>query len=294
MTEPLSDQNPHLVALLDFYVASGVDMAMDESPHTYFDTVSVGRDQPNSAQQAHQSSNAQGVTPPTNRSTAATHSSALQRTRSKPRDIPLDEAVSAARAQAADASTLEELRHALERFDGCNLKQTAKSLVFGSGHQDAAIMLIGEAPGRDEDQQGIPFVGRSGRLLDKMLKAIDLEREAVYITNTIPWRPPGNRTPSPIEQEICAPFIRRHIELVNPDILVFLGAASAKLLTGRSEGILKLRGRWFNYESPQRKIKSIATLHPAYLLRQPIQKRLAWQDFQLIKSALLANKTANL
>ena len=195
----------------------------------------------------------------------------------------------AAREIASKAATIGDLRAALERFDGCPLKQTAKNLVFADGNPDARIMFVGEAPGREEDNQGFPFVGRSGQLLDKMLAAIGLDRHSAYISNTIPWRPPGNRTPSPIEQEICGPFIKRLIELSNPDVLVFLGAASAKQLTGRTEGILKLRGRWMDYQTGTRDIRAIATLHPAYLLRQPIQKRLAWRDFVAIKQALDAS-----
>ena len=150
-------------------------------------------------------------------------------------------------------------------------------------------MLVGEAPGREEDIQGKPFVGRSGQLLDRMLSAIGLDREQVYVANVVPWRPPGNRTPSPQETEICKPFIERQIALADPDFLIFLGGASAKQLIGVKEGILRLRGKWKTYDAGLKPIRCMATLHPAYLLRQPQQKRLAWQDLLSLKQALLDN-----
>lgn len=200
--------------------------------------------------------------------------------------VPGDEAVMAARAAAASARSLEELRALLEGFDGCNLRRTARRLVFADGNPAARLMLVGEAPGREEDEQGLPFVGRSGQLLDRMLKAIGLDRSGAYIANVVPWRPPGNRTPTPQETEICRPFVLRQIELVNPDVLVFLGGASAAAIAGTTEGITRLRGRWLTHRTATREIRAIATLHPAYLLRQPLQKRLAWRDFLAIRGAL--------
>jgi DNA polymerase len=147
-------------------------------------------------------------------------------------------------------------------------------------------MLVGEAPGFEEDMQGLPFVGRSGQLLDRMLAAIGLDRASAYIANVIPWRPPGNRTPTPQETEICRPFIERQIALADPDFLILLGGASAKQLLQTSEGILKLRGRWQTYRTGLREIRAMATLHPAYLLRQPLQKRLAWRDLLTLKAAV--------
>src|SRR4029077_10412597 len=197
-----------------------------------------------------------------------------------------DEATMAARQAAKSAKTLEELRAILDKFDGCALKATATQLVFADGNPAAKVMFVGEAPGRDEDIEGLPFVGRSGKLLDRMLAAIGLDRTSVYIANIVPWRPPGNRTPTPQESAICLPFILRQIELANPDILVCLGGPSAQTLLNVREGILKTRGRWFAYQTGTREIRAIATLHPAYLLRQPLQKRLAWRDFLAIKKAL--------
>ena len=191
------------------------------------------------------------------------------------------DAVATARRLAAGARNVEELRDGLAGFDGCPLKQTATNLVFADGNPQARYMIVGEAPGPQEDRQGIPFVGPSGKLLDAMLTAIGLDRESVYITNMLFWRPPGNRTPTAAEIATCLPFTERHIELVAPDYLMLVGGSSAKSLLGRSEGVLKLRGRWFHYQSPEmpRPIPALATLHPAYLLRQPAQKRLAWRDF---------------
>jgi uracil-DNA glycosylase family 4 len=200
--------------------------------------------------------------------------------------LPPDAAAMAARETVKGIATLEELRAALDAFDGCALKGTAKQLVFADGNPQAKIMIVGEAPGRDEDIEGLPFVGRSGKLLDRMLHAIGLDRTSVYIANIIPWRPPGNRTPTPQESQICLPFIQRQIELVDPDILVCLGGPSAQTLLNIRDGITKTRGRWFTYNTGKREIRAIPTFHPAFLLRSPLQKRLAWRDFLAIKKAL--------
>jgi DNA polymerase len=185
-----------------------------------------------------------------------------------------------------EAPTLAELEAMVARFEGCALKRTAKRLCFARGRDDARIMLIGEAPGRDEDLQGKPFVGRAGRMLDLMLQAIGLSEEHVYITNTVYWRPPGNRTPTPEEVEACAPFLARQIELLSPQVLVLLGGAAAKNLLGVTEGIMRLRGKWLSYPCAGRDIATLATLHPAYLLRNPEHKRLVWRDLLSIKERL--------
>jgi uracil-DNA glycosylase family 4 len=184
------------------------------------------------------------------------------------------------------AATLAELEALLAQFEGCTLKRTAKSLCFARGSASARVMLIGEAPGRDEDLQGKPFVGRAGQLLDRMLAAIGLAEEHVYITNTIYWRPPGNRTPTPQEIEACAPFLARQIDLLSPDVMVLLGGAAAKSILGVSEGIMRLRGKWKLYRSGDREIPTLATLHPAYLLRKPEEKRYAWRDLLMLKARL--------
>ena len=198
------------------------------------------------------------------------------------------ESAMSARELARSAQSLDELRALLEGFEACGLKKTASRLCLSRGSQAARIMLIGEAPGRDEDIQGEPFVGRAGQLLDRMLAAIDLTEADVYITNLVFWRPPGNRTPTPEEVQVCQPFVERQIELLNPKILVFLGNAAAKQLTGATEGIMKLRGKWLTYPL-QGGIRSMAILHPAYLLRTPIGKRMAWRDLLAIREALDAS-----
>ena len=200
--------------------------------------------------------------------------------------VPDAQVVETARSAASAATTLEELKAAMEQFEGCNLKRTAKNLVFADGNPQARIMLIGEAPGRDEDLQGLPFVGRAGQLLDLMLKAIGLDREQAYITNVIPWRPPGNRTPTPQETEICRPFIERHVELVNPELIVLLGGSSAKTMLKTTDGIMRLRGKWSSIETQSAKVDALPTLHPAYLLRQPGQKKLAWSDLLKVQEKL--------
>src|SRR5215213_3912136 len=205
-----------------------------------------------------------------------------------PPPLAPDTAVMAAREAARSAASLDELRAILNDFTGCALRATATQLVFSDGNPQARVMFVGEAPGRDEDIEGVPFVGRSGKLLDLMLAAIGLDRTSVYIANIVPWRPPGNRTPSMQETQICLPFITRQIELVDPDVLVCLGKPSMQTLLGVSEGIRKTRGRWFSYQTGAREIRAIPTFHPAYLLRTPIEKRFAWRDFLAIKKALAA------
>jgi DNA polymerase len=199
--------------------------------------------------------------------------------------LPSDDMAGDARRIAAAAPTLDALRAALDNFEGCNLRLTATRLVFADGNPAGRVMLIGEGPGREEDIQGLPFVGRSGQLLDRMLAAIGLDRTNVDIANIVPWRPPGNRRPTPQETAICRPFIERQIELADPDFLVLLGGAAASELLDTSDGILKLRGRWREYDTGKRRIRVMPTLHPAYLLRQPLHKRLAWRDFLALAEA---------
>ncbi len=192
-----------------------------------------------------------------------------------------------AQALARAATSLAELKAALESFDGCALKKTATTTVFADGTPAGRIMLIGEAPGAEEDRQGLPFVGRAGQLLDRMLASINLSRKTnAYITNVINWRPPGNRDPSPEEAAVCLPFLRRHIELVNPGILILLGAVAARHVMGTRDGITRLRGRWLEYYVNGNMIPVMPTMHPAYLLRQPSHKKLAWRDLQAIESKI--------
>jgi DNA polymerase len=198
-------------------------------------------------------------------------------------------ATGSAEELARAARSLEELREALMAFEDCALKRTATNLVFGDGNPHAPLMIVGEAPGADEDRLGVPFVGVSGRLLDRMMAAIGLDRTGFYITNVLPWRPPGNRNPSAEDLALCLPFIRRHVALVRPKVLLMVGGASAKALLDRSEGIMRLRGRWLAYRAPELEapIPALATYHPAYLLRQPGQKRDAWRDLVQLKLRLI-------
>lgn len=190
----------------------------------------------------------------------------------------------------AAASSLEALRSACAEFEGCDLKKTATNMVFSDGNPASGLMLIGEAPGADEDRQGKPFVGVSGQLLDRMLASIGLDRKTVYIANILLWRPPGNRTPTTEEQALFLPIIRRHIQLAQPKHLVALGGSAAKTLLGTTTGILKLRGQWHDFDDGTgRKIPLLPTLHPAYLLRSPGQKALAWEDLKRLKRRLHDN-----
>ena len=195
-------------------------------------------------------------------------------------------AVSAARTAAREAATLEELGTKLAAFDGCSLKATAKNLCFYRGMAKARLMLIGEAPGRDEDLEGKPFVGRAGQLLDKMLAAIQLSEQNAHIANIVYWRPPGNRTPTPQEALVCRPFLERQVELVAPELVVLLGGAAAKHLLEVADGIMRIRGKWREIAIGSVTVRAIATLHPAYLLRAPAAKRLAWRDLLAVKAAL--------
>ncbi len=197
------------------------------------------------------------------------------------------EARQAARDAAAAANSLEELKAAIEKFEGCALKKSASNTVFGAGNVEAKLVLVGEAPGAEEDRQGLPFVGPSGKLLDAMLRSIGLAREEVYITNILPWRPPGNRQPTTAEVAVCEPFVRRHLELIGPKVVVCLGGSSAKTLMEEDRGITRLRGTWKEVSfADGKKADLTAMFHPAYLLRTPEQKRLAWRDLRAIAQKL--------
>ncbi len=199
---------------------------------------------------------------------------------------PPDAAIMAAREATRTAATLDELRAIVEHFEGCALRATATQLVFARGTPQSRVMFVGEAPGYEEDKSGKPFVGRSGQLLDRMMAAIGLDESNAYIANIVPWRPPGNRTPTPQESAICLPFIKRQIELAGPKIVVCLGGPSAQTLLNIKEGITRSRGRWYRLQTEEREVRALATFHPAFLLRSPLQKRLAWRDFLAIKKAL--------
>ncbi|MDX8531220.1 uracil-DNA glycosylase family protein [Mesorhizobium sp. VK25A] len=297
-----------IAELLAFYASAGVDDALEDAPVNRFAEAATKPAERRSAERAPAAPPREAR--PESRPAAPTQPPERDETPNPPAplsgldasnipDAPARAPVAAAvpdeaqallaRQLAARATTLDELRQHMAGFDGCNLKFTAKNLVFADGNPNADLMLVGEAPGRDEDLEGLPFVGRSGRLLDRMLAAIGLDRNSAYIANVIPWRPPGNRTPTPHETEICRPFIERQIELVNPKVLVNLGGPSAKTLLNTTEGILRLRGNWRVHTTASGvAIPAMPTLHPAYLLRTPAHKKLAWRDFLEVKAKLRA------
>jgi uracil-DNA glycosylase len=267
--------------LIAFYVDCGADALIGETPvDRMAETAAIG-----GAQSPGLAARSSEKTARTARAEPRTFAQAPGEPRPSPPASP-EAAIMAARAAAGDAKSLEELRALLAAFEGCALRTTATQLVFADGNPQGRVMFVGEAPGYEEDIAGRPFVGRSGKLLDLMMAAIKLDRETAYIANVVPWRPPGNRTPTPQETAICLPFIRRQIELADPDVLVCLGGPAMQTLLGIKEGITRSRGRWFPYDTGSREIRALATFHPAFLLRSPLQKRFAWRDFLALKKAL--------
>ena len=263
-------------ALLGWYLDAGVDEAIGETP---IDRYAGSVDQrPGDQRPGDQRAGDQR---------ARNQRSRAPRPNARP-TLSGEAAVESAVSLASRADSLDALRSALDAFEGCPLKKTATSLVFTDGVADARVLFIGEAPGAEEDRLGRPFVGASGKLLDHMLASIGLDRTNVLISNTVFWRPPGNRNPTSIEIAVCMPFVERLIELVDPRILIALGGAAAKSLLGESQGVGRLRGRWFSYSSPRlpRPIDAAAMFHPAYLLYSPAQKREAWHDLLALRDRL--------
>ena len=302
MTEAIDDTD--LAALLDWYRAMGVDTATADSatdwlarggamPGAGFRLPSVS-DLPSIqlSDMTGQTPHAQAIAAKAPHRHTDVSTSNYRAMVSDPEGLTLKpppnrNTVETTADQAARAAqNLAELESALKRFDGCALKATAKNLCFYRGAPKARVMLIGEAPGRDEDLEGKPFVGRAGQLLDKMLAAIGLGEADAHITNVVYWRPPGNRTPTPQETQVCQPFLERQIELVEPEVVLLLGGTAAKHVLGVAEGILRIRGQWKDVEFGRLRLRALATLHPAYLLRSPASKRQAWQDLLAVKHAL--------
>lgn len=267
MSQDRPSDSAELLSVLEWYRAAGVDLAVGEEPVDRFAKRS-------------------GAASPTPRGDVV---SPTQSQPPAPPALPGAAAAdpSEARRLAASAGNLEELRTLLDAYDGCGLKFRATQLVFADGNPEASIMLIGEAPGAEEDRQGKPFVGRSGQLLDRMLAAIGLDRTKVYIVNTVPWRPPGNRTPTPEEMELCLPFLHRQVELVAPRIILTLGGPAMQTVFGTTTGIIKMRGRWQNVTLGRHTVDALPTLHPAYLLRNPPAKQQAWADLLSFKSKMI-------
>ncbi|TNC09835.1 uracil-DNA glycosylase [Methylobacterium terricola] len=297
-----------LLSFLDFHVAAGVDAVLDETPHDRFAEPEAPRRAARAEADAPMRPSeptpelARAAPPPRQdapraevpRQEAVRQETVRQETvrpeapstYGRSAAAAPGEAAGDARELAATAASLEELEGLLGQFESCALRFTAKNLVFADGNPQARVMFVGEAPGADEDRVGKPFMGRSGQLLDRMMAAVGLDRTNAYVGNVVPWRPPGNRNPTPQELATCKPFIERQIALADPDILVCLGGVATQALAGTKDGILKSRGRWFPYRTGRREIRLLATLHPAYLLRQPLQKRLAWRDFRALRAAL--------
>lgn len=264
ITDNMAEDRPlnhdEMLAVLDWYRAAGVDLAVGEEPVDRF------------AQRPPQRVAASPI--------AAVETAQAER----PAEAqPIGGDPSEARNLAASAQTLDELQDILGSYNGCGLKLRATQLVFADGNPEADIMLIGEAPGAEEDRQGKPFVGKSGQLLDRMLAAIGLDRDKVYIANTVPWRPPGNRTPTPEEMALCLPFLHRQVELVAPRLVMTLGGPAMQTVFSTTNGIIKMRGKWAPVTIGNHSVDAIATLHPAYLLRNPPAKEQAWRDLLSLK-----------
>ena len=288
--------------LLEFYTASGVDCAMEDTPQDRFAETAlavVARNAPVAPPSITKSSHkpvaetgiqAGGADQSHQFSQAAAASQGFNEAPARPvqraEKVPIEEIVASAQALAEKAGSLEELKIALSSFEGCNLKRLAKNTVFSDGNPKAKIMLVGDAPGRDDEYYGLPFSGPAGQFLDQMLSAIGLDRTSVYFAHIVPWRPPGELRPTANVTRMCRPFIERQIELVDPDILVLVGEAAAKNLTSQTENIVQLRGRWTTYKCNDRDMLAMPIFHPDYLLRAPAQKRLAWQDLLTIKRKL--------
>jgi len=285
MTQTATD-SAAVKALLQWYLEAGVDEAIADVPQDRFVEHARAQAARTVAREAASTRGGTGLSdgPVPSRPPARGPLTKPQ----PPAEVSDQAAVKDAVAQAGRAETLEALRAALEGFDGCALKKTASSLCFTDGNPKARVLLVGEAPGAEEDRQGLPFVGASGKLLDRMLASIGLDRTRAFISNTVFWRPPGNRTPTTQEMAICMPFLERLIELVDPRFLVTLGGPAAKSVLAESAGVSKLRGRWFSYSTPRlpRPIPATALYHPAYLLRSPAQKRDTWRDLLALKKRL--------
>ena len=267
------------LAVLRWLIDAGADEAVSEAPVNRFAPTGGNTPLPSASVFAKAPAD-KSRTPPASKERVAAPTIAPAKTSSSAQTVSLSTAPGAARALAQSCTTLAELKAAVMNFEGCELKRSATNTVFADGDPSGRIMLIGEAPGRDEDIQGLPFVGRAGKLLDRMLAEIGLDRRKVYITNVLNWRPPQNREPSPEEAATCLPFLHRHIELADPKLMILLGAVSVRHVLGLTEGITRVRGKWNLYQSVglNRAIPVMPTLHPAYLLRQPAAKRLAWRD----------------
>ncbi|MET0748297.1 MAG: uracil-DNA glycosylase [Rhizobium sp.] len=277
----VQDLSPaELAALLHFHADAGVSWLLEDEPvdrFVEFAEMKAARQAGRPAQSPAPSAASQVANAVERRPAAAAAPAPMAATARAPA-IPDDQAIDQARFAAESARSLPELKAALDAFNSCNLKNSARSTLFASGSPDSGIMVIGPMPGADDDREGAVFAGRSGLLLDRMLGAIGLARDGILLTNVIPWRPPGNRAPSIPETEICRPFIERQIALAEPKLLLLLGNFTARFFFGGNETIHALRGHWRDIGVGSGSVPAIATLHPQDLLTAPINKRLAWND----------------
>jgi uracil-DNA glycosylase len=285
-----NDLSPaELAALLHFHADAGVGWLLEDEPvdrFAEFEAMKAARRAAAPAAQPQPETQAPPrPAPPAPQQRAAAPAPAASASRPQPA-IPDGEAVQQARFAAESARSLAELKTALEAFNGCNLKNSARSTIFASGDPASRIMVIGPAPGADDEREGAAFAGRQGQLLDRMLASIGLERSAILLTQIIPWRPPGNRMPSPAETEICRPFIERQIALAEPGAILLLGNYTARFFFGETDTIHGLRGRWKEIAVAEQVIPAIASLHPQDLLTAPVNKRLAWSDLLAFRARL--------
>lgn len=284
MPAQIHDGN-ELIAMLAWQLDMGVDEALLDHPVP--DAPPLRLDQLLAANDSLPASTA--VKPAMRDAASHTHKLAGHKSAG---DDPLKASAGAAVATLSGITSLADLQAGLAGLDACPLKHTASNLCFADGNPGARLMIIGEAPGRDEDRMGVPFVGADGQLLDKMLMTIGLDRASAYLTNLLPWRPPGNRSPTEEETAMLLPWLFRHVQLAKPDIVLLLGGAAAKLVLGSNDGIMKLRGHWHEIDFGDGVLRpALASLHPAYLLRSPAQKRLAFEDLLLLAKRLGANDT---
>ncbi|MBY3042352.1 uracil-DNA glycosylase family protein [Rhizobium leguminosarum] len=287
-----NDLSPaELAALLHFHADAGVEWLLEEEAIDRFAEFEAMKAARRPAAQAQQQRPAAGERPAPVQSPARPNTAArpapAERAASGPQPaIPDGEAVQQARFVAETARSLVELKTAIETFNGCNLKHSARSTIFASGDAESGIMVIGSAPSAEDDREGLPFSGKSGQLFDKMLAAIGLTRSTILLTQVIPWRPPGNRAPSAAEMDICRPFIERQIALAEPKAILLLGNFSARFFFGENDTIHGLRGRWKEIAAADCVIPAIASLHPQDLLTAPVNKRLAWNDLLAFQAKL--------
>jgi uracil-DNA glycosylase len=280
------------VDMLQWYVSMGVNLPIDEIAHDRFAESAHESERERSKSAANAMASGQAYVqntasaPPPHLSPAPrAPSSAAASALASPSAsaVATEQAIARARELAQNAANLDQLRAALESFDGCGLKRTAHQLVFADGNPQAELIVIGDTPAADDDRSGLPFTGSAGHVLDRMLASIGYTRSTTYLINVVPWRPPGNRTPTSHEIAICLPFMQRHLELVTPKAMLCLGAVPLQAVINVRDAITRVRGQWFDVHIGQSNIPAMASLHPSFLLSQPAQKKNVWKDLRALK-----------